>query len=161
MQAIGIIHTSYRSLDNMPIQSLQQDASPGRILLDPAYQDGLVDLDGFSHLYLIYLFHLSQDFDLKVLPFLDEVQHGVFATRAPKRPNPIGLSIVRLKSVRDNIIEFAGADMIDGTPLLDIKPYIPGFDHVAQAKSGWMTASSARIKNMRSDNRFIEAEPDN
>jgi tRNA-Thr(GGU) m(6)t(6)A37 methyltransferase TsaA len=158
MQPIGIIHTPYRHLENMPIQSLHESDSPGRILLDRAYQDGLGDLAGFSHLYLIYLFHLSRGYELEVRPFLDDTPHGVFATRAPKRPNPIGLSIVRLLCVQGNIIEFTGADMIDGTPLLDIKPYVVGFDRVEEAKSGWMTASADRIRHTRSDGRFIEPD---
>lgn len=158
MQPIGLIHTQYHRLDNMPIQSMHEAASPGRIVLDRAYQDGLTDLEGFSHLYLIYLFHLSHDYDLMVRPFLDKLAHGVFATRAPRRPNPIGLSIVQLQSVHDNIIKFTGADMIDGTPLLDIKPYVESFDHVTQAKSGWVTTSSDRIKKTRSDRRFIESD---
>jgi tRNA-Thr(GGU) m(6)t(6)A37 methyltransferase TsaA len=158
MQPIGIIYTQYHRLDNMPIQSRHETASPGRIVLNRAYQAGLTDLEGFSHLYLIYLFHLSRDYELMVRPFLDEVTHGVFATRAPRRPNPIGLSIVRLESLHENIVEFTGADMIDGTPLLDIKPYVESFDLIAEAKSGWVTTSLDRIRQTRSDRRFIEPE---
>jgi len=158
MQPIGTIHTPYTSLKDMPIQSLNQDGSAGSIVLDPAYREGLVDLEGFSHLYLIYLFHLSHSCNLMVRPFLDVVPHGVFATRAPNRPNPIGLSIVRLTSITENLIEFTGADMIDGTPLLDIKPYVEQFDHVSEPTSGWVKASLERIQRTRSDSRFSEPE---
>ncbi|MCG8023532.1 MAG: tRNA (N6-threonylcarbamoyladenosine(37)-N6)-methyltransferase TrmO [Candidatus Thiodiazotropha endolucinida] len=139
----------------MPIQSKGAADSGGRVVLHKRYQQGLVDLDGFSHIYLIYRLHLSNGFDLLVEPFLDTEKHGVFATRAPRRPNPIGLSIVKLLSIQDNIIEITGADMINGTPLLDIKPYMKQFDNIEQSTSGWLDATDDRIRNTRSDSRFI------
>ena len=139
----------------MPIQSVSAASSPGKVILDPSYQDGLIDLNGFSHIFLIYRFHHSHRYRLRVTPFLDDREHGVFATRAPRRPNPIGISIVRLQSIRQNIIEFNGADMLDNTPLLDIKPYIPQFDRIATATSGWLTLSESELDGKKSDTRFI------
>ena len=155
MNNIGIIHTPYTTPEKMPIQPVSAGDAAGRIILNSELQDGLLDLDGFSHLFLIYRFHRSDSYHLLVKPFLDDRQHGVFATRAPRRPNPIGLSIVRLVAIRENVIEFMGADMLDGTPLLDIKPYIPQFDHVEQARSGWLQASVDEIQDKVSDDRFI------
>ncbi len=154
MKPIGSIQTDHKTLDNMPIQPRGAGNATGRIVLQREYQDGLLDLEGFSHIYLIYLFHLSDGYSFRVRPFMDDNSHGVFATRAPKRPNPIGLSIVRLLSIRDNVIEFEGADMANGTPLLDIKPYIEQFDKVNHATSGWLKASDRAIMQARSDNRF-------
>jgi tRNA-Thr(GGU) m(6)t(6)A37 methyltransferase TsaA len=118
------------------------------------YAPGLSDLAGFSHIYLIYHFHKSTTYQLKVTPFLDKVERGLFATRAPKRPNPIGLSVVKLISIENNILTIQGADVLDGTPLLDIKPYIQKFDAPQNPTSGWMQAQSDEIKNKRSDDRF-------
>jgi tRNA-Thr(GGU) m(6)t(6)A37 methyltransferase TsaA len=154
MNAIGIIHTEYKKLEDMPIQPKGASKTVGRIILNQEYQDGLLDLDGFSHIYLIYIFHLSKGYSLRVRPFLDDKEHGVFATRAPSRPNPIGLSVVKLLSVKNNIVEVEGADLVDGTPILDIKPYIEQFDKVEQSKSGWLNASDEEIRNKKSDHRF-------
>lgn len=156
MQPVGVIHTPYTTLEKMPIQPKGAQSVPGRIILDPMYQEGLLDLDGFSHIYLLYLFHRSKDYSLNVTPFMDNTEHGVFATRAPRRPNPIGLSIVRLLDVNGNQLEVEGVDMLDGTPLLDIKPYIDAFDRVESALSGWLNATGEQIADARSDQRFIE-----
>jgi tRNA-Thr(GGU) m(6)t(6)A37 methyltransferase TsaA len=155
MKPIGIIHTDYTNLQDMPIQPVSANRSPGRIVLEEALLEGLTDLEGFSHLFLLYRFHRSNDYRLRVKPFLDDREHGVFATRAPRRPNPLGLSLVKLVAIRGNLIDFEGADMLDGTPLLDIKPYIPQFDRIDQASSGWLQASTAEIQGKRSDDRFI------
>ncbi len=154
MNAIGIIHTKYKKLEDMPIQPKGANKTVGKIILNQEYQDGLLDLDGFSHIYLIYIFHLSKGYSLRVRPFLDDKEHGVFATRAPSRPNPIGLSVVKLLSVQNNIIEVEGADLVDGTPILDIKPYIEQFDKVEHSKSGWLKASDEEIRNKKSNHRF-------
>ena len=103
----------------------------------PEYAPGLQDLDGFSHIILLYVWHEAQGFDLLVKPFLDDQKHGIFATRYPGRPNQIGISIVRLLAVRDNLLEIEGADMLDNTPLLDIKPYVPDFDIRTGTRNGW------------------------
>lgn len=154
-QTIGKIRTQYTHLEQMPIQPKGAADSIGTIILDPDYRQGLADLEYFSHIYLIYQFHQSSGYQLSVTPFLDTKEHGVFATRAPRRPNPIGLSIVELISVESNWLKIRGADVLDGTPLLDIKPYIQQFDHVENPKSGWMTASVEEIREKKSDQRFI------
>lgn len=155
LKPIGIIHTPYQSLEQMPIQPKGGGNNQGRIIIEQQYQEGLKDLEGFSHLYLIYAFHQSRGYQLKVLPFMDDKEHGVFATRAPKRPNPIGLSIVELLAVENNEIHIAGVDIVDGTPLLDIKPYIEAFDKVEQARNGWMKSSEQAVTATRSDQRFV------
>jgi tRNA-Thr(GGU) m(6)t(6)A37 methyltransferase TsaA len=108
----------------------------------PDYAEGLEDLEGFSHIFLLYIFHDSSGYALRVRPFLDDREHGLFATRHPCRPNPIGLSVVGLKRRRANVLEVEGIDVLDGTPLLDIKPYVPEFDLRAGARSGWLAAGS-------------------
>ena len=136
-QPIGIIHSSYKEKTGVPIQGSLSDDSKGWIELSAEYKEGLKDLDGFSHIILVYEFHLSKGYSLMVTPFLDDKEHGVFATRAPRRPNPIGMSIVRLDRIQDNILHIGEVDVIDGTPLLDIKPYVADFDRRDAAK-GWI-----------------------
>jgi tRNA-Thr(GGU) m(6)t(6)A37 methyltransferase TsaA len=154
MKPIGYIRTEYKTLEDMPIQPKGAAASVARIVLDAAYREGLADLGGFSHIYLIYYFHRSKGYSLTLKPFMDTKEHGVFATRAPRRPNPIGLSIVRLLAIDRNIVLVEGADLLDGTPILDIKPYIAQFDRVTQASSGWMTANEDEVTQAKSDHRF-------
>jgi tRNA (adenine37-N6)-methyltransferase len=137
LRSIGIIHTLFTEKKVTPIQSSRSDAS-GSIEVFPKFLDGLEGVEDFSHLYLLYGFHQApQKNPLKVQPFLDDHTHGVFATRYPCRPNPLGLSIVRLIERKGNLLFFNGADMLDGTPLLDIKPYIPEFDVFTVEKIGW------------------------
>jgi tRNA (adenine37-N6)-methyltransferase len=112
----------------------------------PAYAAGLRNLDGFSHIFLLYAFHRSNDYTLLVKPFLDDQERGLFATRYPARPNPIGLSIVRLISIRDRFLEIDGIDVLDGTPLLDIKPYVPDFDVQTDARTGWYMTRNIQEK---------------
>lgn len=154
MITIGFIHTSFKTPEDMPVQPGGAANTHASVILHPEYQSGLTDLEGFSHIYLIYRFHLSGGYSLVVRPFLDHNTHGVFATRAPKRPNPIGLSIVRLLSIDGNVLTVAGADVVDGTPLLDIKPYIEPFDRVESPTNGWLTATIDEIDNKKSDRRF-------
>jgi tRNA-Thr(GGU) m(6)t(6)A37 methyltransferase TsaA len=153
-KSIGIIHTPFKKMEGMPIQSKGSTGTKGSIVLKKEFVEGLLDLEKFSHLYLLYHFHKSKGFDLKVIPFLDNIPHGIFATRAPKRPNPIGISVVRLISIKDNILEIENVDMLDGTPLLDIKPYISQFDIHAIEKDGWIKHKTAYPDGIRSDNRF-------
>lgn len=136
MVNIGIIHSPFIEKDQMPIQASRSDAK-GWIDIFPEYQAGLQDLDGFSHIILIYVFHHSSGYKLSVQPFLDNLPRGLFSTRYPCRPNPIGLSIVRLISIQDNRIEIHGIDVLEGTPLLDIKPYVPDFDQPQNVRTGW------------------------
>lgn len=136
-KAIGVIHTPIFEQENAPIQSSRSTIN-GTVELNVEYKEGLEDIDGFSHIFLIYLFHKSnQEAQLKVQPFLDNQVHGVFATRYPCRPNSIGISVVKIFAVDNLKISFSGADMLDGTPLLDIKPYIPEFDIFSVEKIGW------------------------
>jgi tRNA-Thr(GGU) m(6)t(6)A37 methyltransferase TsaA len=136
VRAIGVIHTPFTRLLGMPIQPVFSEAV-GQVEVFPEYAEGLEGLEDFSYVILIYALHLSDGFTLKVKPFLDDVMHGVFATRHPRRPNPIGLSTVRLLSRRDNVLVAAGIDVLDETPLLDIKPYVPDFDVKFGARAGW------------------------
>jgi tRNA-Thr(GGU) m(6)t(6)A37 methyltransferase TsaA len=155
---IGTIHSPFTDLEGMPIQPAGAREAIGTVLVDPAYEAGLQDLEGFSHLYLLYHFHRAALMQLKVVPFLDSREHGIFATRAPFRPNPIGLSIVELLEVRGNRLTVRGIDVLDGTPLLDIKPYIEAFDQVDESHSGWLESSPEEIARQRSDRRFIDGQ---
>lgn len=154
--SIGVIHTPFTDLSGMPIQPSGAGEVTGTIVLEPQYEEGLRDLDGFSHLILIYHFHRSSGFQLMVKPFLDTVPRGLFATRAPRRPNPIGLSIVRLLGIANNILTVQGIDVLDGTPLLDVKPWIPAFDGQGDVRVGWMEKKQEDAHEMRSDGRFVE-----
>lgn len=151
---IGIIHTPFNDPQGMPIQPAGAAGVPGTVELYPEYAAGLQDLDGFSHLILLYHFHRSNDYDLRVVPFLDTQERGIFATRAPRRPNPIGLSVVRLIGIEGNRLQVEKVDMLDGTPLLDIKPYVPAFDTPADVRAGWLEEAGRRATEMRSDGRF-------
>lgn len=153
---IGIVRSPFTDTAGMPIQPAGAKGVRGTIAVRPELSPGLDDLQEFSHIILIYAFHRSQGYSLQVTPFLDTVQHGVFATRAPKRPNPIGLSIVKLIDVRENILTIENVDLLDGTPLLDIKPYVPAFDAFCSAKAGWLDQSSRNAESARSDTRFGE-----
>ena len=137
MHPIGIIHSPFTDKDHMPIQSALSQAI-GHVQVEGPFRDGLQDIEGFSHLILLYAFHASSGYVLHVKPFLDDQIHGLFSTRYPNRPNPIGLSVVELLSRQDNVLEIKGVDVLDGTPLLDIKPYVPEFDMRAPARSGWL-----------------------
>ena len=137
LKSIGVIHTPYKELQAMPIQSARSSVV-GEVEIFPEFQAGLESLDGLSNIILLYIFHKAPTtVSLMVKPFLDDVQHGIFATRYPVRPNPLGLSVVRLKEVIGNRLKIKGVDMLDGTPLLDIKPYVPEFDIHAVEKIGW------------------------
>jgi tRNA (adenine37-N6)-methyltransferase len=151
---IGIIHTPFKELENMPIQPSGAEGIRGTVEIFPEFAEGLKDLDGFSHVILLYRFHESRGYKLIVTPFLDSEPRGVFATRAPKRPNPIGLSIVSLVQVRGSSLEIKNADILDGTPLLDIKPYVPEFDHQENCRIGWLEQARGKVRNKRSDKRF-------
>ena len=155
IQPIGMIHTPFAELANMPIQPAGAAAVEGWVELEPALAPGLCDLAGFSHIYLIYHFHQATRSELTVVPYLDTTPRGVFATRSPLRPAHIGLSVVELLAVDGHRLRVRGVDMLDGTPLLDIKPYIEAFDHRPGARAGWMQQSAAAIAATRSDERFI------
>ena len=159
MQPIATIKTPFCSLENMPVQSKGAKDVYATIEFEKQYQEGLKDLDGFSHIYLIYYFHKIKNYKLQVVPFNDKTNtlRGVFATRTPMHPNFIGLSIVELIKVENNIITVKGIDILDGTPLLDVKPYIENFDKIEGIpKSGWMKSSIQEVSAKRSDKRFID-----
>lgn len=155
MQSIGIIHSPFHALEDMPIQPKGAPDAEGRVVVDPEYAPGLRDLDGFSHIYLIYRLHKATRTELVVTPFMDTVERGVYATRSPLRPNHIGLSVVNLSAVEDNVLIVRGIDVLDGTPLLDIKPYVAVFDVVEGSRSGWIKARHEEVRRKRSDDRFI------
>jgi len=152
---IGIISTPFQEPKGTPIQPKAAAGAVGTVKVFPEYCQGLQDLDGFSHIFLLYHFHHCQGFSLLVKPFLDEVPRGVFATRAPARPNPIGLSLVRLDRIEHDTLHVREVDILDGTPLLDIKPFVPQFDTRDQARIGWLTDNLEKLKNMRDDGRFL------
>ena len=135
---IGIIHSPFTDPADTPIQGVFADGARGEVEVFPEYAAGLKDVDGFSHLILIYHFHLAEGYSLISKPFMGDVEKGIFSIRHPRRPNPIGISIVRLENVRGNILEICDVDILDGTPLLDIKPFVHKFDHRADIQSGWV-----------------------
>jgi tRNA (adenine37-N6)-methyltransferase len=134
---IGILRSSHTQPEATPIQPVYAGECPGRAELLPEFADGLADIEGFSHVYLLYWLHCALPARLRVRPFLQDIERGIFATRSPGRPNPLGLSLVRLLRREGHVLHFSGADMLDGTPLLDIKPYAPRFDTVANPRGGW------------------------
>ncbi len=151
---IGTIRTPFTELAGMPIQPAGAAGVKGTIHLLEEYRQGLKDLDGFSHIVLLYLFHQSEGFKLEVVPFMDTEPRGLFSTRAPKRPNPIGLSVVQLDRVEDGILHVQNVDMLDGTPLLDIKPYVPDFDSHTNIRTGWLEQARKTVGERKSDDRF-------
>jgi len=138
VRPIGIIHSPYKEAKGIPIQGIFDDKTEAWIELREEYADGLKDLDGFSHATLIYYFHQSQREEIEGRPFLEQEKHGIFAIRSPNRPNHIGLSVVKIKNIRDNRMYFTEVDALDGTPLLDIKPYVKYFDSRDNVVSGWL-----------------------
>ncbi len=151
---IGIIHSPHKSEEKLPIQPVGAKGIKAEIEIFEEFQDGLKDLAGFSHILVIFDFHKSKDFKLLVKPFLDENLHGVFATRAPKRPNSIGLSVLKLNKIVSNILYVENVDILDETPVLDIKPYASKFDFVVNEKNGWLDKNIDNSEFRKSDNRF-------
>lgn len=151
---IGIIHSPFKEPKGTPIQSTAAKDIEGTIDIFPEYTDGLQDLDGFSHIILIYHFHLSKKAPLLIKPYMDSKPHGVFAIRAPSRPNPVGLSTVRLIGIEKNKILVRDIDIVDGTPLLDIKPYVPEFDTRKVVKTGWLEKNVRKLIKSKDDGRF-------
>jgi tRNA-Thr(GGU) m(6)t(6)A37 methyltransferase TsaA len=153
-QPIGIIHSPFTDLKEMPIQPASRTSAPGTAEVFPQYIPALLHLDGFSHIILIYHLHKVTRTDLTVTPFLDNQPHGIFATRAPTRPNPIGLSIVRLERIEGATLYLGDVDILDGTPLLDIKPYVPDFDRPDSVIAGWLEKAPGKVRSTSSDERF-------
>ena len=158
-ESIGTIHSPFKELEGMPIQPTGAKGIKGKICLKDEFKPGLKDIDGFSHLILIYHLHKTNGNALEVKPFMDNQTHGVFATRSPKRPNNIGMSTVKLDKVEDSILYISNVDILDGTPLLDIKPYVPQLFEdtlVDDLKIGWFETKHQKAKNQKADDRFIK-----
>jgi len=142
-EPIGVIRSPFTKKDKTPIQASRSQAV-GQVEVYPEFADGLKDIEALSHIYVLYAFHESQGYQLHVKPFLDDREHGIFATRYPYRPNPIGFSIFRLLSREGNILTVEGMDVLNDTPLLDIKPYVPDFDQRAEVRAGWYETRSKK-----------------
>ncbi|MDI9613653.1 MAG: tRNA (N6-threonylcarbamoyladenosine(37)-N6)-methyltransferase TrmO [Acidobacteriota bacterium] len=155
IKAIGTIYSPYQTAAGTPIQSAYAGGAEGRVALDPAYERALDDIEGFERLWLIYWMDRVGPFRLKVIPYRDDREHGVFATRSPSRPNPIGMSVVRLLRREGSTLVVADIDVLDGTPLLDIKPYVPEFDAYPVSRAGWF--DSAAVDRRRADGRFHDS----
>ena len=155
-RAIGVVRSPFTSVDGMPLQSVAARDVRGRIEIYAQFAAGLNDLDGFSHLHLLTHLHRGSKGRLIVMPFLDDTPRGVFATRSPRHPNPIGLSVVRLVAVAGTTLEISGVDLVDLTPVLDIKPYVPEFDAVEAERAGWFDTVVGRVHHTRSDARVEE-----
>lgn len=154
-QPVGVVHSPYKTPEGTPIQSGAAEKSPcATIEIFPEYADGLKDIDGFSHIYVLFHLHLAKSKSLHVIPFLDTETHGIFATRSPGRPNPIGLSVVCLDKVEGNILHIRNLDILDGSPVLDVKPYIPQFDVFETTQNGWLGKNVHKMKNVLDDGRF-------
>ena len=151
---IGIVHSPFSDITGMPIQPSGAQGIRGRIEIRQEFVAGLRDLEEFSHVILLYALHRCNGYSLEVTPFLDPQPHGIFATRSPKRPNAIGLSVVRLTGIQGTTLEIEDVDILDGTPLLDIKPYVPAFDAHCDAKAGWFDSVAHHATTIRSDDRF-------
>lgn len=153
---IGVVHSPFKEPKNVPIQAAASKGTEGTIEVYPQYAQGLTDLDGFSHIILLYHLHLVLASSLMVKPFLDDKLRGVFATRAPARPNRIGFSVVKLMRIEGNILNICDFDVIEGTPVLDIKPYIPAFDCVQAERIGWFSGKIDKLEGARDDGRFCK-----
>lgn len=151
---IGVIHSPFKEIAGMPIQPTGAREVRGTVEVLPKFVEGLKDLDGFSHIILLYHFHQAKGVSLSVTPFLDSQTRGLFATRAPRRPNPIGLSIVKLLSIERNVLHIENVDILNGTPVLDIKPYVPAFDQYPDSRVGWLEEVKEKVREKRSDERF-------
>ena len=142
-QPIGVVHTPIKKKTDAPIQPAFSSLS-GQVEIFPEYSDGLMEIEGFSHIWILYLFHESQGYELHAMPYLGEKERGIFACRAPRRPNPIGMSLLKLDSREGNVLNVRNVDMLDGTPLLDIKPHVREFDHAQDPDIGWL---EGRVQN--------------
>jgi tRNA-Thr(GGU) m(6)t(6)A37 methyltransferase TsaA len=151
---IGIVRSPFKKTEEMPIQARAAGGVMGTVEVLPEYEVGLKDLEGFSHIILLYHFHQVSETKLIVTPFLDTQEHGIFATRAPSRPNPVGLSILKLLERKANLLEVENLDIVDGTPVLDIKPYVAEFDSPNADRFGWLGRNRHRVHRMKSDQRF-------
>ena len=153
---IGVIHSPFKEPKGTPIQPAGAKGIEGTVEIFPEYAEGLKDIEGFSHIILLYHFHLSRGAALIVKPYMDSEAHGVFAMRGPSRPNPLGMSVVRLVRVEGNTLHIQDVDIVDGTPLLDIKPYVPGFDMREVHRIGWLEKRVHNLSTCTDDGRFTD-----
>jgi tRNA (adenine37-N6)-methyltransferase len=153
-EPIGIVHSPFKEPKNVPIQATASKGSVGTVEVFSQFVEGLKDLQDFSHIFLLYHFHLTTSCYLMVKPFLEDKLHGVFATRSPARPNKIGLSVVHLLRIENNILHIENVDILEGTPLIDIKPYVPKFDDRKNAKIGWFDGKLDKLNEIKDDGRF-------
>jgi tRNA-Thr(GGU) m(6)t(6)A37 methyltransferase TsaA len=151
---IGYVRSPFKEIKGMPIQPVGARGIAGSIEINPEFTEGLKDLDGFSHIFVLYHLHRISGYTLLVKPFLDNDLHGIFATRSPKRPNAIGLSVLQLVKVTDNAVYVENIDILDGTPVLDIKPYVPKFDIWNTDKDGWFAGKADNAEGFKADERF-------
>ena len=151
---IGTIHSPFTKPKGMPIQPAGARGVQGTIELEDESLPALKDLDGFSHIILLYHFHQSQGFAPQVVPFLDSQSRGLFSTRAPRRPNAIGLSVVKLNQIEGNLLSIENVDILNGTPLLDIKPCVPDFDALSDVRTGWLEPLKDNVSKHEADERF-------
>jgi len=157
MYSIGTIHSPFKEASGTPIQPCMAEESNGYVEVFPEFREGLAGLDGFERIWLLYWCHLANESSLTVKPFLDKAEHGIFSVRAPSRPNPVGMSCVRLLSVDGCRLHVSGIDILDGTPLLDIKPYIVKFDSYSNIKCGWFDKGKKSEKAV-ADSRFEKSD---
>ena len=155
-EPIGVVRSPFTECAGMPLQPPAAPEVEGRIELEPDYVPGLLDLDGFSHVWVLAHLHRAAEVDLQIVPFLDTELRGVFATRSPGRPNPISISVFRLLGVDGASIRVAGVDLLDGTPVLDVKPYVPRFDMRQPTRIGWFEGRDADVEWRRADDRFSQ-----
>jgi tRNA-Thr(GGU) m(6)t(6)A37 methyltransferase TsaA len=153
---IGIIHSPFKEPKGTPIQPAGAKGTDGIAEIFPEYAEGLKDIEGFSHIILLYHFHLSKGSKLIAEPYMDNETHGVFAMRGPSRPNPIGISVVSLVKVEGNVLHIRDVDIVDGTPLLDVKPYIPEFDTREVERIGWLEKNVHKLSKSKDNGRFTE-----
>jgi len=153
---IGVIHSQFKQATGTPIQPCRAGDSPGYVTLRPEFVDGLDDLAGFDRVWLIYYFHRAAAAKMKVVPYRDTEERGLFATRVPARPNPVGMSCVRLLDIGGNILRLAEVDILDNTPLIDIKPYVPHYDNYPVRRCGWL--DTVPDKPVVADDRFERKE---
>jgi len=153
-QPIGIVHSNFKNPEGTPIQPKADKGTEAIIEVFAEYAEGLKDLDGFSHIFIVFHLHLAERKSLSVIPFLDTNSHGIFATRSPARPNSIGLSVVELIRISDNRLYIKNIDILDGSPVLDIKPYVPDFDVFKTSKNGWLENNLHKLETQKDDGRF-------
>jgi tRNA (adenine37-N6)-methyltransferase len=155
VRQIGVVRSEHTIPENTPIQPVYAEECMGQIELFPEYEEGLLDIEGYSHLIILYWLHKAGEAKMLVKPFLEDKIHGIFSTRTPLRPTPIGLSIVRLLERKGNVLSIQGVDMLDGTPVVDIKPYSGRFDSFPDARNGWQDGIDKETAYIRGQRGYV------